>query len=157
MPYIANTAQDQKDMLETIGVNTMAELWEKIGIPDNILNKRGKLTPEEFEIMKRHPIIGREILSQIESLEDIMPVIYYHHERIDGRGYPEGVAGDNIPFFARIISVVDAYDAMTSNRAYRSSMDSKKAVSILETGAGVQWDSELVEIWIHILKHEGKI
>ena len=129
----------------------------KIGIPDDILNKPGKLTDEEFEIMKRHPVIGREILSQIESLKDIMPIIYHHHERIDGRGYPEHIKGDSIPFLSKVISVVDAYDAMTSDRAYRRAMDPKKAVSILESGSGTQWEPDLVDTWIHILEREKKI
>ncbi|GAB6886819.1 response regulator [Desulfothermus okinawensis JCM 13304] len=129
----------------------------KIGIPDNILNKPGKLTDEEFDIMKRHPVIGKEILSQIESLRDIMPIIYHHHERIDGRGYPERIKGDEIPFLAKIISVVDAYDAMTSDRAYRMAMEPIKAASILESGAGMQWDPELVDNWLKVLKQEKKI
>ncbi len=129
----------------------------KIGIPDNILNKPGKLTDEEFEIMKRHPVIGKEILSQIESLKDIMPIIYHHHERVDGRGYPEKMKGEDIPFLARLISVVDAYDAMTSDRAYRKAMPPSKAAAILEDGAGAMWDEELVDYWLRVLKQEKKI
>ena len=129
----------------------------KIGIPDNILNKPGKLTDEEFEIMKRHPIIGKEILSQVETLKDIMPIIYHHHERVDGRGYPEKIKGEDIPFLARLISVVDAYDAMTSDRAYRKAMPPSKAASILEDGAGTLWDEELVDYWLRVLKQEKKI
>ncbi|GAB6161363.1 response regulator [Desulfothermus naphthae] len=129
----------------------------KIGIPDNILNKRGKLANEEFEIMKKHPVIGREILSQVETLKDIMPIIYHHHERVDGKGYPDGLKGEKIPFLARLISVVDAYDAMTSDRAYRKAMPPSKAASILEEGAGRQWDEELVDYWLRVLKQEKKI
>jgi len=129
----------------------------KIGIPDHILNKPDKLTNEEFEIMKKHPVIGREILSQVETLKDIMPIIYHHHERVDGKGYPDGLKEKEIPFFARLISVVDAYDAMTSDRAYRKAMSPSKAASILEEGAGKQWDEELVDYWLRVLKQEKKI
>jgi len=121
----------------------------KIGVPDNILNKPGKLTSEEFEIMKRHPVIGAEILFQNESLKDIIPIVYHHHERIDGNGYPENKNGQDIPFLAKIISVVDAYDAMTSDRAYRKAFSDSKACAILEAGAGSQWDEELVYHWIN--------
>ncbi len=129
----------------------------KIGIPDSILNKPGRLTDEEYEVMKKHPVIGREILSQVETLKDIMPIIYHHHERVDGRGYPDGIDRDNIPFLSRVISVVDAFDAMTSDRAYRQAMDPKRALNILEKGAGSQWDEELVETWSRMLHQEKKI
>lgn len=129
----------------------------KIGIPDSILNKPGKLTNEEFAVMKQHPVIGREILSEVDSLKDIMPVIYHHHERIDGNGYPEGKKNGDIPFLSKIISVVDAFDAMTSDRAYRRAMDIKKAVDILQQGVNTQWSEDLVKAWISILKDEKKI
>ncbi len=129
----------------------------KIGIPDSILNKPGKLTTQEYEVMKKHPVIGREILSQVETLQDIMPIIYHHHERVDGKGYPDGVGGDDIPFLSKVISVVDAFDAMTSDRAYRQAMEPSRAVSILENGAGYQWDEELVYTWSKILRQEKKI
>ncbi len=129
----------------------------KIGIPDSILNKPGKLTQEEFDLMKQHPVIGREILSEVDSLKPILPVMYHHHERIDGKGYPDGIKDEQIPFLSKIISVVDAYDAMTSDRAYRKAMDIKKAVEILEQGSGTQWSEDLVKEWISILKKEKKI
>lgn len=129
----------------------------KIGIPDNILNKPDKLTKEEFTVMKQHPVIGREILSEVDSLKEIMPVIYHHHERIDGNGYPEGKQDVEIPFLSKIISVVDAFDAMTSDRAYRRAMDIKKAVDILQQGVNTQWSEDLVNAWISILKDEKKI
>ncbi len=129
----------------------------KIGVPDNILNKNGRLSDEEFEIIKKHPVIGRDILAQIESMKDIVPIIYHHHERIDGKGYPVGIKKETIPFLARVISVVDAYDALTSDRAYRRAMEPARAVKILEEGAGSQWEPELVDTWLTILKQEKKI
>ncbi len=129
----------------------------KIGIPDSILNKPTKLTVEEFEVMKKHPVIGRDILSQVETLKDIMPIIYHHHERVDGKGYPDGVKGDDIPFLAKVISVVDAFDAMTSDRAYRRAMEPGRAINILEEGAGSQWDEDLVYTWSKMLRQEKKI
>ncbi|NCC24567.1 MAG: response regulator [Deltaproteobacteria bacterium] len=123
----------------------------KIGIPDRILNKPGRLTDAEYDVMKRHPEIGQSILSQVGNLRDVLPVIFHHHERIDGRGYPAGLKGDEIPFLSRLISVVDSYEAMTSDRAYRSAMPLEKVVEILKSGAGVQWDEQLVLKWVEIV------
>ncbi len=128
----------------------------KIGIPDNILNKPDKLTKEEFDVMKRHPVIGLEILSQVTTMKDILPLIYYHHERIDGTGYPEGIGGDQIPRLTKILSIVDAFEAMTSDRAYRKAMSWDKVRDILLEGAGNMWDPDLVNIWIKEVE-EGDI
>ncbi len=127
----------------------------KIGIPDNILNKPGKLTKEEFEVMKQHPVIGMEILSQLTTMKEILPLVYYHHERIDGKGYPEGIKGDQIPRLTKILSVVDAFDAMTSDRAYRKAMEWDKVKSILQEGKGSQWDPDLVNVWIDVVEEEN--
>jgi len=127
----------------------------KIGIPDHILNKPGRLTEEEFAIMKEHPLIGREILSQVWTLKDIFPLVYHHHERIDGNGYPDGLKGDELPFLGRLISVVDSFEAMTSDRAYRKALPLPKVEKILEEGAGRQWDEELVEKWLKLVREAG--
>ncbi len=127
----------------------------KIGIPDNILNKPGKLTKEEFETMKQHPVIGMEILSQITTMKEILPLVYYHHERVDGKGYPEGLKEDQIPKLTRILSVVDAFDAMTSDRAYRKAMEWDQVKSILQEGAGTQWDPDFVDVWIKVVEEEN--
>ncbi len=140
------------DVLYTAGV--LHDIG-KIGIPDHILNKPAKLNDEEFEIMKSHPVIARDILSQVWTLKEILPIIYHHHERVDGKGYPEGIRDGQIPELARIISVVDAFEAMTSDRAYRRALPWEKARDILQEGSGTQWETDLVEKWIKLVTKEG--
>ncbi len=126
----------------------------KIGIPDHILNKPGALTGEEYENMKRHSFMGREILGQVGAMKDVTEIIYHHHERVDGLGYPDGLAGDAVPFMARIICLVDSYEAMTSNRAYRQSLPLDKVMYALDRGAGTQWDKDLTLSWMAIVEQE---
>jgi HD-GYP domain-containing protein (c-di-GMP phosphodiesterase class II) len=127
----------------------------KIGIPDTILLKEEKLTDGEFELIKKHPVIGADILAQVqpyEAMKPLLPGVRYHHERYDGRGYPEQLAGDSIPIFGRIIAVADAYDAMTSDRPYRKGMTHEKALAILEDGRGTQWDPYLTKLFVEEMK-----
>ncbi len=116
----------------------------KIGIPDNILNKPGKLTPEEREVIQRHPKIGAEILKNFTALDGIMDGAKYHHERYDGKGYCEGRAGEDIPLMARIIGVADTYDAMSSERCYRKPLSEDIILSELKNGSGTQFDPAIV-------------
>lgn len=116
----------------------------KIGVPDEILRKPGKLTVEEFDQIKLHPQRGYDILKHLHELEHALPGVLHHHESIDGTGYPHGLGGEDIPEVARILSVADAYDAMTSDRPYRAGMPTEKAEQILREGAGKQWDSNVV-------------
>ncbi len=128
----------------------------KIGVPDAVLNKPGKLTQEEYQLMKQHTVIGAEILKDIEMLPGIDIGAKYHHERYDGKGYPDGLKKEEIPKIARIIAVADAYDAMTSNRVYRKQLTDEKVMSELEKGNGTQFDPEAVTALLKLLK-EGKI
>lgn len=112
----------------------------KIGIPNAIINKTSKLTDEEYDKIKQHPIYGYDILSQIQSMPELSIGARYHHERIDGRGYPDGLVGDQIPFMARIIAVADSYDTMTSNRSYRKYLPQEVARSEIENNIGTQFD-----------------
>ncbi len=123
----------------------------KIGVSDATLQKTGSLTPDEIAEIKTHPVLGWSILHEIEPLEDILPVVVHHHERYDGQGYPDAVAAENIPFEARILAVADAFDAMTSNRPYRQGMSIERAQSILEKGAGTQWDANLIQLFCNIM------
>ncbi|MCA9057949.1 MAG: HD-GYP domain-containing protein, partial [Planctomycetaceae bacterium] len=116
----------------------------KIGVPDHVLKKPGRLTEPEFELIKQHPVIGYEILKHLDNLSYVLPGVLHHHEAVDGSGYPHGLKGDAIPLAARILAVADAYDAMTSNRPYRRGMPVEKAEGILREGSGTQWDSECI-------------
>lgn len=127
----------------------------KIGVPDSILNKPGALSDEERAVMRRHPTVGREILGRVASLQDILPIVYHHHERMDGEGYPDGLSGAHIPLLSRIVSVVDGFEAMVSDRAYREGMDMTRALDTLRSGAGSQWDERLVEAWIGLAAGGG--
>jgi len=117
----------------------------KIGISDLILLKPGKLTAEEFEIMKRHSLIGEEICRPLRSAPELTPAIRHHHEHWNGAGYPDGLRGSAIPLSARIVAISDAFDAMTTDRPYRKAMPLEQARAILAEGRGVQWDSDLVD------------
>jgi HD-GYP domain-containing protein (c-di-GMP phosphodiesterase class II) len=118
----------------------------KIGIPDNVLNKPGQLTGEEWSLVRAHPALGASILAKAPMLSDIIPIVAAHHERFDGRGYPGNAAGENIPLAARILAVADAYDAMTSNRPYRHAMSRQAALDELRSNAGTQFDPNIVEV-----------
>lgn len=134
----------------------------KIGIPEEILNKPGKLTKEEYEIIKLHPSIGAKIIKPVKNLSEIMPGVKYHHESLDGSGYPEGLRGDQIPLQARIIAIADVWDAITSDRPYRKGMEKDKAIEVLKSMAGLKLDEELVNIFIEKVlglneKSEGEV
>ena len=137
--------------VERIKIGAMLHDVGKIGIPESVLKKPGKLNDEEWSIMKQHPIIGSEkVLAPNEALRDLIPIVKYHHERLDGKGYPEGLSGNEIPLAARIVSVADAYHALVSDRPYRKGMPIEKACQILQEGAGTQWDPDLVRKFIAI-------
>ena len=148
---LARAVNLPENEVERIKIGALLHDVGKIGIPESVLKKPGKLTDEEWEIMKQHPTIGAEkVLAPNEALRDLIPIVKYHHERIDGIGYPEGLKGNEIPLEARIVSVADAYHALVSDRPYRKGMPIEKACAILREGAGVQWDSDLVRQFISI-------
>jgi len=124
----------------------------KIGIREEVLNKPGKLTREEYEEVKRHPVYGAEIVQEVRYLRKISRAIMHHHERWDGSGYPAGLEGEEIPLFARIMAVADAYDAMSSNRSYRSALSVEDVVSELRKGKGSQFDPRIVDVFLEFLK-----
>lgn len=126
----------------------------KIGIPDEIINKTSRLTDEEYAVIKTHPSIGAEILEKMSENPDIALGAKHHHERYDGRGYPEGLAGENIPLVARIIGVADAYDAMTSNRSYREVLPQEFVRKEIEKGRGTQFDPICAEIMLGIIDED---
>ena len=120
----------------------------KVGVPDDVLLKPGGLSESEFNLIKRHPEIGARLLKGISALEKLIPGVMHHHEAIDGSGYPCGLKGEDIPLMARILAVADAFDAMTSDRPYRSGMTVERAVSVLRSGAGTQWDARVVDAFL---------
>lgn len=126
----------------------------KIGIPDHILNKPGKLTPEEFEIMKRHAEIGEKIISPLDRLKMLKPLIRHHQEFYDGTGYPDGLKGEAIPLACRILAVVDTFDAMTTDRPYRNALSVETAIKELQRCSGSQFDPGIVEVFIRIIDRE---
>ncbi len=138
-------------------LNLLAILHDigKIGIEDKILKKPGRLTPTEFNKMKQHPVIGYKIASSVPQLEAISYFILTHHERYDGTGYPKGIKGKDIPLASRILAVVDAYDAMTNDRVYRKAMPQSEAIKELEVNKGSQFDPDIVEIFLDLLRKDS--
>jgi len=126
----------------------------KIGIQEAILTKKGKLTETEYEIVKMHPLIGESIITPVKFLNGIAPLILYHHERFNGKGYLEGLRGESIPLGARIISVADAFDAMTSNRPYRKALTKEEARKELEKESGERFDPQVIKAFLRVLERE---
>jgi putative two-component system response regulator len=125
-----------------------------VGVRESILQKRGSLTEEEYEEIKRHPVIGERLCAALRCGDDVAPLVRYHQERWDGQGYPDGLRGEQIPLLARVMSVADAYAALTSERPYRSRLSPVEAARILEEGAGSQWDPTLVRIFLDAVLEE---
>lgn len=127
----------------------------KIGVPDSILLKEGKLTTEEYAKMKQHPEIGAHILGSVESLSEMLPIIRHHHEHHNGKGYPDCLVGEDIPLLARVISVADTYDAMTTTRPYRKGLTAEEARKELVALRNVQWSGEIVDAFLAGQKELG--
>jgi response regulator RpfG family c-di-GMP phosphodiesterase len=122
----------------------------KLGVPEDILHKSDHLTPEEWQVVREHPVIGERILKPIIRNPAVLAAIRGHHERLDGKGYPDGLQGDAIPFLARIIAIADTFDALTSKRAYRDTLPVAQAREELQAGTGTQFEPELVRIFLEI-------
>lgn len=142
------------DEMQMRDLHCMALLHDigKIGVPDAILNKPMPLEDEEFDILKKHSVTGGEILKDIHTIAHLQDGALYHHERYDGKGYPKGLVGEQIPIEARIIAIADTYDAMTSNRAYRERLSDEIVLSEFKKGIGTQFDPELAKMFIQMLE-----
>ena len=143
-----------KEDLDTLKIGGLFHDIGKIGISDAILLKNGKLTDAEYTEIKNHPVIGKNILSNAAIFENIIPIVLYHHERYDGKGYPYGLQDSSIPFLARIVSVADSFDAMTSRRSYRGELDLEYVKNEFKSKSGTQFDPVIASIFLDILNTE---
>ncbi|MDD5259302.1 MAG: HD domain-containing protein [bacterium] len=156
--YAVSIAQKLALPAETIEiVQYAASLHDigKIGIKENILKKVKKLTADEYSHIKNHPFMGAQILKPIKSLQDVIPIVYHHHERYDGKGYLDGLQRDEIPIGARILSVADSFEAMTSDRPYHKGLPKEEAIEQLKKSAGSQFDPQVVNAFVEVLEEES--
>jgi HD-GYP domain-containing protein (c-di-GMP phosphodiesterase class II) len=137
--------------IESLGISGRLHDIGKIGIPDSILLKPGRLSEEEFAVIRKHPVIGASILGSIPSIKPLLPVILHHHERFDGSGYPNGLKGEEILLWARMTAVADTYDALTSDRPYRQALSQERAMEIIEEERGRQLCPECVEAFVSLM------
>ncbi|MDE2483554.1 MAG: HD-GYP domain-containing protein [bacterium] len=141
----------RKHDVETVRCSALLHDLGKIGIPDAVLLKPGPLDTQEREIINEHPVIAREILGPVEAMAEITPCVLHHHERWDGKGYPDGLAGERIPLLSRVIAVADTFDAMTTDRPYRTRLSLDEARGRLLSGIDVQWDRRCVEAMVALI------
>jgi HD-GYP domain-containing protein (c-di-GMP phosphodiesterase class II) len=139
-----------EDQMRVLTISAILHDIGKIAVPEQILDKPGKLTDEEFNVVKKHPQAGADIISSIPSYETILPGILHHHERWDGTGYPQGIKGEEIPLFARIICIADVYDALTENRPYRKAWSREQVLRFFEEQKEKMFDPELVDIFMKL-------
>ena len=150
------SAKFNSNFYESLYVAGMLHDVGKIGVPEAILNKNGALTDEEYAIIKKHPMRGVEILKPLSELKDSLDAVKYHHERYDGKGYPDGLKGDQIPIIAAIIGVADSYDAMTTDRPYRKSMKTEEAIQEIKCNIGSQFHPKAAKAMVELYEM-GKI
>src|SRR5947209_7807186 len=146
-----------EETMRTLRIAGLLHDLGKIAIPDGILRKPGALTDEEFDVMKQHPVLGYLIVSAIPSLAETLPAIRHHHERWDGRGYPDKLAGEDIPLLGRLMAVPDAFSAMTTDRPYRKGLSTQEAIGRLREGVGTQFDRAMVVAFVRALGAEGAL
>ena len=144
------------EALHTLKIGGLFHDIGKIGIPDSILLKESKLSDEEYSQIKNHPTIGAHMLGDAAVFKDIIPIVKHHHERFDGRGYPSQLAGENIPFIARIAAVADTFDAMTSKRTYRDALPLSVVKEEIEKCSGTQFDPKIAKVFLDILNNDYK-
>ncbi len=141
-----------QEQLQTLEWAALLHDIGKIGIPEHILNKPGKLDPQEWALMQRHPVIGHEILKPVTNFEPFLNAVLYHHENHDGSGYPEGIAGRDVPLEARIVHVVDIFDALTTDRPYRRAFSREQALSMMKRDAGTVSDPDITAALLHVVR-----
>ncbi|MDO8736378.1 MAG: HD-GYP domain-containing protein, partial [Thermoleophilia bacterium] len=145
------------EQIEALILATKLHDIGKIGIPKKILQKTDHLLPEELDILRQHPQMGEQILQEANTVKDLITAVLYHHERWDGKGYPEGLRGEEIPLMARIVGILDSYRAMRSERPYSQALSVNEAISELRKAAGTQFDPKLVDLFVkQLTEEEGK-
>ena len=151
---IAEKMKLPKDLCDTIRNGGLLHDIGKIGIPEHILTKAGKLTEDEYNVIKSHPVIGYEMLRHVTDYKKngVLDIVLYHHERYDGKGYPKGLKGDEIPLVARIVAVADTFDAMVSKRVYRNEMDLTYTLNEIRQNRGTQFDPEITDAFLSIFQ-----
>ncbi|WP_458413466.1 HD-GYP domain-containing protein [Schinkia sp. CFF1] len=149
---IAKKMKLSKDTCNNIHIGGLLHDIGKIGIPEHILSKPGELTDEEYKIIKTHPSVGYEIIKHIESFKEtgVLDIVLYHHERYDGKGYPTGLSGHDIPLEARIVAVADTFDAMISKRVYRNALNLDYTLEEIKKNKGTQFDSKIVDVFLSL-------
>ncbi len=153
---IANRLGFSDEELRTVLFGSLLHDVGKMGVLDKIINKPGPLTSEEWELMRAHPVVGAQIVEKMEFLGGTIDIVRHHHESWNGEGYPDGLKGEAIPLTARIVTVADSFDAMTTDRPYRRALSLDEAVHRLENSSGVQFDKKLVDIFIQYLREKGR-
>lgn len=143
--------------IETLKMGALLHDIGKIAIPDSILFKPARLTREEFKLVEEHPLIGYELLKDLPDVEALLPIVKWHHERIDGQGYPDGLHSDQIPYMVRIVTLTDAFDAMTSQRVYQKNLNVDGAKKQLLHHANRQFDSNMVHAFLDIIEQQAKL
>lgn len=151
---IAEKMNLSKELRDSIRIGGLLHDIGKIGIPEHILSKDGKLTDEEYKVIQRHPYIGYNMIRHISNFHKngVLDIVLYHHERYDGKGYPEGLSGENIPLVARIVAVADTFDAMTSSRVYRAELGLSYTLEEICKNKGTQFDPDVVDAFLTIVK-----
>ncbi len=153
---VASAMGMKKDFIDRLRHASRLHDIGKIGIDDSILRKPGRLTDDEYTVMKNHPVVGENIIKPVKHLAALLPPIRHHHERYDGKGYPDGLKEDGIPMESRIIAVVDTYDAMRSTRSYRKKMKMRPVLEEIEREAGFQLDPVVVDVFLRLAKEPGQ-
>jgi putative nucleotidyltransferase with HDIG domain len=150
-----NLSEEQCEIIHT---GALLHDIGKVGVPKSILNKPGKLDDREYDVMKTHPTIGHKIIrdANMPNKNEVLNIVNYHHERYDGKGYPEGLKGDQIPLEARIVAIADTFDAMTSKRVYRNAFDLPYVLDEIRNNKGTQFDPQIVDVFLSLFEKEEK-
>ncbi len=153
---LANRLSFDEETLRTILFGALLHDIGKMGVLDEIIQKPGPLTEEEWELMRAHPVVGAQIVEKMEFLTGTIDIVRHHHESWNGKGYPDGLRGEEIPLLARLVTVADSFDAMTTDRPYRKALSLDEAVRRLEEASGVQFDAELVKVFVKYVREKGR-